>query len=75
MMWFLSNLKLLGIGFSLVILFGTGAYIKGRVDGKASYRLAIEREISDAVKRGQKGRADALRKFDNGRLHNDWFLD
>lgn len=75
MTWFLSNLRLLGIGFSALILFSTGAYIKGRLDGKYSYKLAIEREINDSVRKGQKARADALRKFDANRLSDPWSFD
>ena len=52
-----------------------GIYIKGRVDGRASYKAKIERQINDAVQKGDNGRADALRKLDDGELSNNWFRD
>ena len=41
-----------------------GIYVKGRSDGKTAYKSKIEREIKDAVTKGDDARADALRKFD-----------
>jgi hypothetical protein len=42
----------------------TGIYVKGRSDGRTSYKAKIEREISDAINKGDAARADALRRFD-----------
>jgi hypothetical protein len=41
-----------------------GSYTKGRFDGRAAYKAKIEREISNAVTKGNAAKADALREFD-----------
>lgn len=74
-LWILTPIgRIFGL-ISMVILLSTGAYLKGRHDGISSYKLAIEKEISDAVRKGNKARADALRKFDAGRMSESWFID
>lgn len=60
-------------GVSVLALFG--AYLKGKWEGRAQYKEKIERQIKDAVQKGDSGRADALRKFDDGQLPNSWFRD
>lgn len=40
------------------------AYWKGYIDGRASYRMKIEREIQNAVRKGDQAREKALRDFD-----------
>lgn len=52
-----------------------GTYTKGRLDGRASYKAKIERQINDAVKKGEDGRADALRELDAGSVPDGWFRD
>jgi len=42
-----------------------GIYFKGRMDGKGAYRSQVEREITDAVRKGNSAREKALRDFDN----------
>ena len=59
---------------SILVLIG-GIYTKGRVDGRASYKAKIERQINDAVQKGDTGRADALRKLNDGELSDNWFRD
>jgi hypothetical protein len=59
-----------------VVAFVSGVYIKGRADGRAAYRVKIEREIRDAVRTGNAAREKALRDFDalpDGELPNDGF--
>lgn len=64
------------VAIGLVVLTALGGvYIKGRSDGKASYQAKVEREIKRAVDRGEKARADALRKFDsNKEIEDDEFM-
>lgn len=52
-----------------------GVYAKGRLDGRSSYKAKIERQINDAVQKGDAGRADALRKLDDGGVSDNWFRD
>ena len=55
--------RIVAIGAVALAIVG-GAYTKGRIDGRAAYKAKIEREIKDAVDKGDAARADALRKFD-----------
>lgn len=60
------------IGIGLV----TGVYVKGYSDGRSAYKAKIEREIADAVRKGDAARAKALRDFDalpDNRLPDDGF--
>lgn len=50
-------------------------YTKGRLDGRASYKAKIEREISQAIQKGEKGRADALQKLHDNDIPDSWFRD
>lgn len=52
-----------------------GVYAKGRHDGKLSYKAKIEREIADAINKGEAGRADALKQLDAGGVPDGWFRD
>ena len=52
-----------------------GIYTKGRLDGRASYKAKVERQIHDAITTGDQGRADALRRLDAGGLSDSWFRD
>jgi hypothetical protein len=62
--FFLSPLgRWLGVaGISALVIFGT--YTKGRMDGRAAYKAKIEREIANAVEKGNSAKANALREFD-----------
>lgn len=62
-------------GFVAVLAIISGIYIKGRHDGKASYKAKIERQINEAIEKGDNGRADALRKLDDGSVPDGWFRD
>lgn len=74
--WILTPFGRIITGISIVILLCTGAYLKGRHDRGIADKVAIERDINEAVRTGQKARADALRKFDAGRLRDKlWFID
>lgn len=60
-------------GVSALALFG--AYVKGKWEGRAQYKAKIERQINEAVEKGDSGRADALRKFDADGVPDNWFRD
>lgn len=62
------------IGVSALAIVG-GAYTKGRLDGRSSYKAKIERQIKDAVEKGTDARNNALRELDAGRVPDDWFRD
>lgn len=59
----------------IVLLSLGGIYTKGRIDGRASYKAKVERQINDAITKGDQGRADALRKLDDGGVPDGWFRD
>jgi hypothetical protein len=42
----------------------TGIYVKGRSDGRTAYKAKIEREIKNAIDKGDAARERALRDFD-----------
>jgi hypothetical protein len=60
-------------GVSALLILGS--YTKGRFDGRAAYKSKIEREIADAITKGNGAKADALREFDASpdSLPNDGF--
>lgn len=66
--------RYVGIGAIALLIVG-GAYTKGRFDGRASYKAKIERQIKDAVEKGNDARERALRDLDAGRLPDAWFRD
>lgn len=74
--FFLSPIgRYLAIGIAAVAIVG-GAYTKGRLDGRASYKAKIERQIQDAKDKGDAAREKALRDFDahaDDELPNDGF--
>ena len=62
--FFLSPLgRYVGIGIAALAIVG-GVYTKGRIDGQTAYKAKIERQIKDAIDKGDSARADALRQFD-----------
>lgn len=52
-----------------------GIYTKGRLDGRASYKAKVERQINEAIQKGENGRADALRELDAGSVPDGWWRD
>jgi len=52
-----------------------GVYGKGRIDGAASYKAKIERQIKDAVTEGTEARERSLRELGAGRVPDNWFRD
>jgi len=73
--FFLSPLgRYVAIGLAAVALIG-GVYGKGRIDGRASYKAKIERQIKDAVEKGTDARDHSLRELDAGRVPENWFRD
>lgn len=52
-------------GIAIVALGLTSSiYVKGRYDGRTSYKTKIEREIKNAIDKGDAARERALREFD-----------
>jgi len=73
--FFLSPLgRYAAIGLAAIAIVG-GAYTKGRLDGRSSYKAKIERQIKDAVEKGNDARDNALRELDAGRVPDGWFRD
>lgn len=63
-------------GVGIVVLLLTGVYVKGRFDGRASYKAKVERQINEAIEKGDDGRAKALKKLDeDGEAPAGWFRD
>jgi uncharacterized protein (DUF58 family) len=60
-------------GVGLLVFFG--AYAKGRWDGSSAHKAKIERQINDAISKGDEGRADALRKLNAEQLPDSWWRD
>lgn len=52
-----------------------GVYTKGRLDGRASYKAKVERQINEAIQKGENGRADALKELDARGAPDGWFRD
>jgi hypothetical protein len=74
-LWFLGPIgRWVAIGLAVLVSIG-GIYTKGRIDGRASYKAKVERQINDAIAKGDKGRADALRKLDADGVPDNWFRD
>lgn len=63
------------VGILSILAVAGGIYTKGRLDGRASYKAKIERQINEAVQKGENGRADALRQLDAGSVPDGWFRD
>lgn len=59
---------------AIVAIVG-GIYVKGRVDGRSSYKAKIERQIDEAITKGENGRADALRRLDDSGVPDSWLRD
>lgn len=62
-------------GAVAVLAIISGIYIKGRHDGKVSYKAKIERQINEAIQQGDNGRVEALKKLDDGSTPDGWFRD
>lgn len=73
--FFLSPIGRWLAGILAVLVLLGGIYTKGRIDGRASYKAKIERQINEAIQKGDNGRADALRKLDDGSVSDNWFRD
>lgn len=63
------------VGAAVIVTLIGGIYAKGRHDGKLSYKAKIEREIAQAIQKGDAGRADTLKQLDAGGLPDGWFRD
>lgn len=73
--WFLGPLgRWVGIA-GIIAAAGLGLFTWGDVHGRSAYKAKIERQKQDAIAKGDKGRADALRKFDADGVPDYWFRD
>lgn len=66
--------RYVAIGLAALAIVG-GAYTKGRIDGRASYKAKIERQISDAIASGNEARDRALGELNAGRVPDHWLRD
>lgn len=64
----MPSLSLGPIGWAIIATLVIGSYsatyVKGRVDGKASYQAKLTKQINKAIVTGDKAREEALKKFD-----------
>lgn len=73
--WFIGPIgRWVAGGLAILIALG-GIYEKGRFDQRAYDKAKLQKEISNAIEKGENGRADALRKLDAGGLPDGWFRD
>jgi hypothetical protein len=73
--FFLSPIgRWVGIAGVSALLLG-GTYTKGYFDGRAAYKAKIERQIKDAIDKGNAGRERALRDLNDGRVPDAWWRD
>lgn len=72
--FFLSPLgRYAGIA-AVALTFVGGVYVKGRMDGKASFQAKLTREINTAIEKGDRARAEALNRFDSMKDYDDGFF-
>lgn len=74
--FFFTPLGKYALGALIIFTLLGSTYIKGRTDGRAAYKAKIEREIADAVRKGDAAREKALRDFNalpDDRLPDDGF--
>ena len=57
----------------VVAAVALGIYGKGRSDGRAAYQAKLTREINQAIAKGERARAEALKKFDATKDFTDGF--
>ena len=62
--WLLSPIGRYVAGATVILLLLGGIYTKGYSDGRSAYKAKIEREIRNAVQKGDEARERALREFD-----------
>jgi len=73
--FFLSPIgRYVGIGLAALSMLG-GIYLKGRWDQRAADKIKLEKEISQAIEKGEAGRAEALKNFNDNKIPNSWFRD
>ena len=52
-----------------------GIWTHGDLHGRKAMKLKIEREKQEAIVKGNKGAADALKKLDSNTIPDYWFRD
>lgn len=62
-------------GVFVLLAIIASIYAKGRIDGHASEKAKVERQINDAVQKGDSGRANALKQLNNDSVPDGWFRD
>lgn len=75
LLWFLGPIgRYVSIGIATVAIVG-GMYAKGRYDQRVSDKAALAAEISKSIAKGEQGKADALKQFDEGHMPANYFRD
>lgn len=75
LLWFLGPIgRYVGIGLGVLAIIGS-TYMKGRWDQRAQDKAKLQAEIAQSIAKGEQGKADALKKFDEGHLPDSWFRD
>lgn len=73
--WFVPQVRALALAGAITVTAGYGGLLYGHHAGRADYKAKIEKEIADAILKGDEARERALRDFDAaaGRLPDDGF--
>lgn len=58
-----------------IIAIVGSVYLKGRYDQRVSDKAALQAEIAQSIAKGEQGKADALKKFDEGHMPANYFRD
>ena len=66
--------RLVSIGL-LIVSAALGIWTHGDLHGRKAMKLKIEQEKQDAILKGNKGAADALKKLDAKTIPDYWFRD
>lgn len=66
--------RLVSIGL-IVIAAVLGIWTHGDLHGRKAMKLKIEQEKQEAILKGNKGAADALKKLDSNTIPDWWFRD
>lgn len=66
--------RIVSIGL-IVVSAVLGIWTHGDLHGRKAMKLKIEQEKQDAILKGHKGTADALKKLDNNTIPNYWWRD
>jgi hypothetical protein len=71
--WFVPEVRFYALIAAGLIFTHSAVAVKAAWWQRAQDKQILQQEISHAIQKGQKGRADALKKFNENRLPEDWF--